>query len=130
MTVFQDRMYAYLLHYPGGPEHRFVRWLDDTEPDWCSDPIYIGVEELTEENSLLSVYPNPTNSTVTVNLPIQNQHKEVHVNLYDVHGRLFEVPMVVSTENVELDLGNLPTGMYFGQVVIGSELRTFKVVRE
>jgi len=130
MTVFQDRMYAYLLHYPNGPVHRFVRWLDETEPDWCGEPVYIGIEKAPKENSNITIYPNPTNSTTTIQLPSQNTQNQVIVNLYDVHGRLLYVPTVINAEKVELNLSGLPSGMYFGQLQTESETHSFKVVRE
>lgn len=112
----------------GQPISRVAKWVGGDYVHECGS--LNSIDGVKTEDNELTMYPNPTNSTVTINLPTHNQQKEVRINLYDVHGRLLEVPTVARAENVELDLSNLPTGMYFGQVVIGEQRTSFKVVRE
>lgn|GEM_PF-1785339 len=130
MTVFQDRMYAYLLHYPNGPVHRFVRWLDETEPDWCGEPVYMGIEDGVQSHLELSIHPNPTNSTTTITWQGQNQGN-YQLQLYDAQGRRV-APPVTSPRNGEwqMDMRGLAPGIYFGRLEVGEEMRNFKVVRQ
>ena len=140
MTVFQDRMYAYLLQYvqPNNqPVHRFVRWLDETEPDWCGETMYMAVEDAGVEANELKVFPNPTTSTTTITWQGQS-HGSYQLQLFDAQGRQI-VPPVSSTKNGEweLDMRGLAPGIYFGQLVVAEERpfgsaqgKSFKVVRE
>jgi hypothetical protein len=108
--------------------YRVSKWVGGDFVDQCGTVSSVADTEL--EAVELTVYPNPTNFTATIELSGHSPQDEVSVNLYDVHGKLLEVPTVSRAENVTLDLSKLPTGMYFGQVFIGKELRTFKVVRD
>jgi len=132
MISFQGNMYAYLLDHPNGPVHRFVRWLDETEPDWCGETIHLGVGDVEADAGEITIYPNPTTSTTT--LTWQNQtHGNYQLHVYDVHGQqvLHHSGMATNGSNtLSIDMGAFAKGIYFGRLLVGEEVRGFKVVRE
>jgi len=94
----------------------------DFKFDWSADTITVKVVDCTEPTTLL-VYPNPTNALVNFkfNSPIPEQLK---IELYDVIGRKIRVAKFQQNyeiKEVQMNLFNLASGMYFYRVVIGNE---------
>ena len=77
-------------------------------------------------NQSLSVFPNPTKGTFKVKVP--NQNSSFELNLYHSNGQL--VKQLVISENIEVDISNLPTGIYHYQAVIEDERYSGKIVKE
>ncbi|AEE48225.1 T9SS type A sorting domain-containing protein [Haliscomenobacter hydrossis] len=76
------------------------------------------------------IAPNPVQSTLNVQL--QEQTKQIlFANLVDVQGRVLIKRTTLQLGNTELDLSNLPAGMYFLNVMHqnGKTLEVFKVVK-
>jgi len=130
MTVFQDRMYAYLLDHPNGPVHRFVRWLDETEPDWCGETIHLGVGDVEADAGEITIYPNPTTSTTT--LTWQNQtHGNYQLHVYDVHGRQITPPVIPLGEGkLQIDMAGLAKGIYIGRLNSENHSFSFKWIKQ
>ncbi len=82
-----------------------------------------------DENSLnnISIYPNPTNGMITVNLNQVNVDIE-RVELRDITGRIISVVDNVNG-NVEFDLSNQPSGVYFVTVNSLNTVITKKIVK-
>ena len=81
----------------------------------CSYTEPLGVNELTK-NDNFNVYPNPANTSATIDLSAFSG-KAVNIELYDALGR-----KVINVENLKTDKyilnrNNLPTGIYFMNVV-------------
>jgi hypothetical protein len=66
----------------------------------------IGINELSNQNSQFSIYPNPTNCLITIN------GVEGNVSIYNVLGEQI-LTAELRTSNSELNLSNLPNGIYF-----------------
>lgn len=76
------------------------------------------------------IAPNPVQSTLNVQL--QEQTKQLlFASLVDVHGRVLIKRTTLQLGNTELDLNNLPAGLYFLNVMRqnGKTLEVFKVVK-
>lgn len=82
-----------------------------------------GVEE--NELSNISIYPNPTNSVVNVNL---NDIKALSVMLTDVTGRVISQEFN-PTGLIEFELSNQSTGVYFVKINSENNSITKKVVK-
>jgi Secretion system C-terminal sorting domain len=73
------------------------------------DSFYLGIHE--NQNSALSVYPNPASSLITIDLKNFNS-SEKQIEIYNVEGK-----MVYETQTYEnkmiLNVKNYPSGVYF-----------------
>ena len=74
--------------------------------------------ELSFENSTLenhiSVYPNPANSTVTIQLHNSDKSSELkHIIIYDIFGREVFSRQINETSSYVLDVLSYPKGVYF-----------------
>ena len=135
MISFQGNMYANLVRtqQPNNSQiYSFGRWLDEMEPDWCGETIHLGVGDVEADAGEITIYPNPTTSTTT--LTWQNQtHGNYQLHVYDVHGQqvLHHSGMATNGSNtLSIDMGAFAKGIYFGRLLVGEEVRGFKVVRE
>lgn len=76
------------------------------------------------DNFYLSVYPNPSSSSITIDLSLNNAEK-VDIGLYDMNGRLLQtlvnqfLPEGFHNQNVQLNSLNINAGMYL--IVFRSE---------
>ena len=87
----------------------------------------VGIE-VTEINLELAAYPNPTNSTLTVN--IGNYYNEkLTYQLYDMQGKLLDSKQVVSTSTT-IDMQDLQVNTYLLSVLDKNSLiKTFRIVK-
>ncbi|WP_277632103.1 T9SS type A sorting domain-containing protein [Avrilella dinanensis] len=73
-----------------------------------NDPFNICLEEIVLNNSTAIVYPNPTSGMITV-----SQSRSLNFEVYDLQQNLVLSKSVNSPqEKVELDLSNVPAGIY------------------
>jgi PKD repeat protein len=87
---------------------------------WCENvivPVILGVNE--NDNSKLSVYPNPAKDNITIDKLIGNET----VQLSTVEGRVLNEIVNSDTQKVTMDVNDLPNGVYI-MTVIGSKGRT------
>ena len=79
---------------------------------------YLEVEE-TKEVEDISVYPNPTNGSFKIVMSESIKHEYSTFLLYDLNGVL----IVENTLNDEadVDIGELPNGIYLLKIIKGSE---------
>jgi len=88
------------------------------------------VENVETNSSEFSLYPNPTTTTTTITWQSQTT-ANYQLQLYDAQGRRVSPP-VTYPQNGEwqVDMRGLAPGIYFGQLVVEGEIRSFRVVRE
>jgi Secretion system C-terminal sorting domain len=75
----------------------------------------------------------PSIASNTTNLEIEfNQSLNLQVNIFDMQGRLMSSPVRAQvqsgTYNYELNVSNLPTGIYFVQIQAGGAVKTEKLI--
>lgn len=88
------------------------------------DCITLSIAEVnpTQENEILiTVYPNPTNGLV--NIEIQNQTIE-NIKLYDLQGRLIK-----ETSESQFDLSNYSNGTYFLRAQTDKGFYSYKLIK-
>ncbi|MCG8700829.1 MAG: T9SS type A sorting domain-containing protein, partial [Bacteroidales bacterium] len=76
---------------------------DSLQKNWVS------VDELEEFESYFSMYPNPANNMVTIELDNTEYTK---VELYNISGKLILETDIVST-STDVDVSKLSSGVYF-----------------
>lgn len=75
-------------------------------------------EEIEKEIEILDVkhtiYPNPTNGKVTIQLSGKDYNLTNSINIYSVNGSLVKrINIKNPTNQIELDISNMPSGTYF-----------------
>ena len=88
----------------------------------------LGNDDFQEINLLMTVYPNPTTSSI--NLNIQNYDLEnLSYELFDINGRQIQNQKITLTET-SIQLENLASAIYMLQVLDNNKLlKTFKIIK-
>jgi hypothetical protein len=83
-----------------------------------------------EEQYLQTLFPNPTNGIVTLDVNCQNPNHSYEIN--DITGVILIPNTVITTQQgiISIDLSVLPTGTYFLRYHCGSSFTTYKVIKE
>jgi N-acetylneuraminic acid mutarotase len=97
-----------------------------------SDSVYetpTGINQLSAISEQLSVYPNPTSSELFVNISSSVSNvKEWTLQITDVLGRMLYSRLSLNYNN-DIDLSNLPGGVYFIAVINKTERAVVPVVK-
>jgi len=123
----RDNMFTYTsstwrasnIAYQGSPMIRAV-----LDPDYPFDTTTTGVNSITEESFDLKVYPNPTNSWFTVEIP--NLIEEYTIYVFDYTGKLISTKQ----NNNQVDLTSASTGVYFIQTLFENKVFYSKVIKK
>jgi hypothetical protein len=91
----------------------------------CNNPCAVGIEE--NNLSKLSLYPNPTNSFVTIDLG--ETLTNVNTTLTNSLGQVILFLQFESTDFINLNI-EAPTGIYFLQLESDGEVITKKIIKE
>ncbi len=99
-----------------------------TDTSNCVVVDYIGLDE--NSGFSLNVYPNPTDSKVTI--AINGSSNEYDVVVEDMNGRKVATfnKLIHGNGNYDVNLSNLVTGVYFIKLTNGAEQRTVRVVKQ
>ena len=88
---------------------------------------------LSQNLALFSLYPNPAGSQITLMFGL-NHSSKVQVAIWDVAGRqMWQSPAALQATGIyqsQLNVGELPPGMYVLRLQAGTEERVLKFVRE
>lgn len=91
----------------------------------------VGIDEWSEENLHLSVFPNPTNAKTTLRLNLP-QSVTAQVTVFDIYGSVAEeqstVQLVQGTNHVTINSDEYAAGVYIVRVSIGSSQYTKRLV--
>ncbi len=93
-----------------------------SEPDdfhACGD----GVEDVTLDEELISIYPNPVKDGFSISVPMGMEVKDVRI--YDVTGRF-----VLAGEGEMVDAASLTPGVYFVKVFLNEGVVVSQIVKE
>ncbi len=75
----------------------------------------------------ISLYPNPFNNWITINLPASNS--KVELQIFDINGRLvFNKELTSSTNLVELS--NFNSGIYLARLTTNAKIITKKIIKQ
>jgi len=84
-----------------------------------------------KDYELISCYPNPFNPSTTIQFQIKDDSK-VSIKIYDIIGN--EITTLVNKfvkagiHKSTFNAGNLPSGIYFSQIVTNNETKTIKLL--
>ena len=86
-------------------------------------------EILTENNSLLKVYPNPVTDNIIINISNMNDYQGV-VNILNIEGRVVKTIEANGSEVISLDLSQLSQGIYICRYISSNEAQTIKFIKQ
>ena len=95
----------------------------NVDGDYLCKPVSVKEDILSTS---VSLFPNPINSHLNINLPIGI---EVQVSIFNVLGKQIKQSYLIN-DATEIDFSNLVNGIYFVELGIGDSKRTFKIVKE
>ncbi len=100
-------------------------WLKDATASWSENCGTVGIEDF--ESALnISIYPNPTNGDVKV---IWEDDVDI-INVVDITGKVIFSQNVAIVSELNIDLANAKSGIYFIQCFTGNKINgTYKVVK-
>ena len=78
---------------------------------------------VVEQSTKIRVYPNPTSNLISID--VLGFENKVHVELYDLNGRLLE-----TSNNVIVSLKNYQRGIYLLKVSYGEKTELLRVLRD
>ena len=84
-----------------------------------------------EEESEISVYPNPAKDIFTVSLNFDVSMIE-DLTLFDAHGKMVKVKPIwnSSSKGMEIDISRLNSGLYLIRINNGLEDKLFRIIKE
>lgn len=80
----------------------------------CYAPI-VGLQEIAKQNRI-ELSPNPTDGKFTIVFPEHFTYDEAVISIADVSGKIVVTRQITSTEKAEMDLTELPAGLYFVRI--------------
>jgi len=89
---------------------------------------FVGTDE-REQPGALKLWPNPARAFVKVALPDSNEFIE-YIEIYDLQGRTVRFREPQHRNEIKIEIGDLPTGMYLVRAVSAARMYTQKLVVE
>jgi hypothetical protein len=111
------------LYIPLADSNRILKVTFDS----TCDPYHAGPLEITEISStVISIYPNPASSTITITSP----NKLSQITISNLIGQT-KYSQVYEAEKVEINIANLPSGIYMVAIIDEEGNKTVKkIVKE
>ena len=75
------------------------------------------------------ISPNPANNFVNVNSKNLEMKDDMVMSLYDSKGAFIKSHSIVNPNNIQIDLQELPSGLYYLQMKMGKEIENLKFVK-
>ncbi|MDQ3073116.1 MAG: T9SS type A sorting domain-containing protein [Bacteroidota bacterium] len=117
-----------------GPRYLPSRiWTNPQYPDvhFNVSSTNIGIDENGNQDLGISVYPNPSESLVSVNFTLA-ENSNVNVNVTNMLGQVVQVETLANAtagqQNLQFDVSNLEAGVYFINIVVNGATQTQKFV--
>ena len=84
-----------------------------------------GINDLTKTN--ISIYPNPTNNIINVNLG--EVTSPTNYSLYSIDGKMIEDNNTVNSNSFSIDLTDMAIGIYILKIKSENSINTFKIIK-
>ncbi|MBK9016396.1 MAG: T9SS type A sorting domain-containing protein [Saprospiraceae bacterium] len=123
-TTLEAREYQFVHRQPEvGPHYYRLRQVDVDGKSSLSKIVFL--EHPEKPNSVMQVYPNPTNGNLTVEFPFNDFDTELRI--VNGLGILIRVEQVsAGTEIYSMDVSSLPAGFYYIHSNLGYHLQFIK----
>jgi hypothetical protein len=74
----------------------------------------VNIEEATGKNSTMQLFPNPTSSYLSIQLPTNDNWT---VRLYNMNGQVVSTEKIIGNNRLDLNLQNFTSGLYTVQAM-------------
>lgn len=93
--------------------------------------IITAIDEIKLENISVNIYPNPTPNFVNIKINSEKQiNEDCFIQLFDATGRLIkEEKSSASNDIINWDLQSFERSHYILKVVLGTQTKTFKIIK-
>ena len=88
---------------------------------------FVGTEDLTNSNSEIKVFPNPSKDRLNINF--KKVHQEVQIIILDLKGRIISNQVFYNKQTVQLNNESLTPGVYLIQVKAGNWIQSKKWIK-
>lgn len=80
----------------------------------------------------VSLYPNPTNSKITLLVEESrlNENDHYQIDIYDIQGKLLLSQTTSNVNNYEIDVQSLPLGIYNVNISTSNWTKNIKFIKE
>ena len=140
ITGFKNELYVSTGHvinpfgddslFPNGRDtvNFIAKWIGGDSTDICiSQPVRIQ-DPTWMQNATISLYPNPTNSSFTLNLPPNTT--TCTLKIHDITGREVAPAHTYRAVDPPVDVAHLSAGLYFVEVRVKDRVEVVKLVKE
>jgi beta-fructofuranosidase len=86
-----------------------------------------GISE--EENNGFQIFPNPTESTLTIAGPSKSFKETITISIFTTDGKLMKRTSVMDMQN-QISLNDFPSGIYYVAIEGKSKYQYFKIVKK
>ncbi len=90
----------------------------------------LSTEEFKIDESLFSIWPNPVVETLNITIPEEAELNGASIELFDLSGRRVHYISTINTNQVELDLKGLSSGVYIVKVKGNGFEKTERIVKK
>ncbi len=81
-------------------------------------------------SDLIRIYPNPTKDQITIDMTYFKWSGSGRLNIVDISGRnVITKTLVKGATSINLDMGQLPSGIYFAKIVSGNYVAKQKLIK-
>lgn len=94
-----------------------------------TSPVFEHEDSLPPDVMSIKVYPNPTRSIFTVELPGSAENSTTVVKVYSLMGQLVQQITLFEEYKYEFNLGDKPHGIYIVRVLQGEKLYVEKLIK-
>ena len=88
----------------------------------------IGESSVINQQSLANIYPNPTHSSITIELPTQPS-KNTSLTLSNTNGQQL-ITQPITEPQTEIDISHLPVGIYIVKIWNDKDVMVRKVIKQ
>jgi len=81
--------------------------------------ITTGINDATAEAGWLTIYPNPAGEFVNIRITSENV-RQAEMSIYNMLGQEITRMKITTNSNIQLQVSDLPAGMYYCKVIVNS----------
>jgi hypothetical protein len=125
--LYAQNTVSYVYDADGNLESRYTVTLRSSEPEEAEPetPKNVSIEL---DNRKITVYPNPTQGEICVEISLLNSEEENFMRVFDSSGRLLETKKIGS-ERTNLKISGNP-GFYLLNIHLGDTVSKWKIIKQ
>ena len=103
---------------------------DSPFANYCTPYVSVGLNEDNVGNHSLSIYPNPSNSIITIDFDNITKLSKVKIIAVDQLGRMIPLQPTIQKNKIVIDISALQNGLYFISIETEQTKYVRKIVKE